>query len=137
MKQRTQPFRSFVIRWERLKADLPNRRRLRKFVALAAAPRNEYLAPWVAVCHALRHRFTRSFSSSPSATRTSPASGRGTPSFRKKTSREVHRDEGQSLSRDRRPRRTLPSATSCRISAPGRRPTAGGALRRHRLYNLA
>ena len=45
MKQRTQPFRPFVIRWERLKADLPNRRRFRKFVTLAAAPRNEYLAP--------------------------------------------------------------------------------------------
>ncbi len=57
MKQRTQPFRPFVIRWERLKADLPNRRRLRKFVTLAAAPRNEYLTPWVAVCHALHHPF--------------------------------------------------------------------------------
>src|SRR5271163_443118 len=57
MKQRTQPFRPFVIRWERLKADLPNRRRLRKFATLAAAPRNEYLTPWVAVCHALHHPF--------------------------------------------------------------------------------
>src|SRR5271163_3018618 len=56
MKQRTQPFRSFVIRWERLK-DLQNGRRLRKFVTLAAAPRNEYLAPWVAVRYALHHSF--------------------------------------------------------------------------------
>jgi hypothetical protein len=46
-----------VIGWERLKADLPNRRRLRKFVTLAAVHRNEYLAPCVAVCHALHHPF--------------------------------------------------------------------------------
>ena len=46
-----------MIGWERLKADLPNRRRLRKFVTLAAAPRNEYLTPWAAVCHALHHPF--------------------------------------------------------------------------------
>ena len=60
MKQRTQPFRPFVIRWERLKADLPNRRRLRKFVTLAAAPRNEYLAPGSQSAMRSTTRFTRS-----------------------------------------------------------------------------